>query len=248
MIVSAIKTHKIRPFEISLFSILDKFVKKIPECSVLAITSLIVSLCEGNVVRARGTDKDELIKSEADFYLPRKISRYNLMFTITNNLLIPSAGIDESNADGYYALWPRDPQGTANGVRKYLTRRFGLKKVGVIITDSKTSPLRLGTSGVAIVHSGFEALNSYIGKPDVFGRKLKTTKANMMDALAASAVLEMGEGDEQTPLAIIEDIKLVRFQGRDPSKKELRDLKITMSDDLYAPMLKAVKWHKGKGK
>ena len=248
MKVSPIRTEKIRPYTIGLFQILDKYVKKMPEGSVLALTSVMVSICEGRVIKIGEVDKDDLIKGEADLYLPRKISRYNLMFTITRGILIPSAGIDESNTGGYYALFPKDPQKTANAVRRYLASRFKLKKVGVIITDSKTSPLRWGTNGVALTHSGFSGLNSYIGKPDIFGRNLKMTKANIMDALAASAVVTMGEGDEQTPLAIIEDVPFIKFQGRDPSAREIRELAISIEDDLYSPLLKAVKWRKGKKK
>jgi len=66
-----------------------------------------------------------------------------------------------------------------------------------------------------------------------------------MDGLAAAAVLVMGESNEQTPLAVIEDMPFVKFQARDPSKKELEELKITIQEDLYAPLLKAVKWKKG---
>ena len=245
MKIIPIKTHKIKAFEEDIFLILDKYVRRMPEGSILAVTSKIISLCEGRVVKIGDVDKDELIKSEAEFFLPRKLSRYKIIFAIKNGILAPSAGIDESNADGYYVLWPKDPQETANEIRKYLKRKFRLKRVGVVITDSKTTPLRMGTSGVAIAHSGFEALLDYIGTPDIFGRKLKMTKANIMDALAAAAVLVMGEGAEQTPLAIIEDLPFVKFKSSDPSKSELRDLKIELDDDLYAPMLKAVKWRKG---
>ena len=70
-------------------------------------------------------------------------------------------------------------------------------------------------------------------------------KANIVDALATSAVLVMGEGAEQTPLAIIEDIPFVKFQEKNPSKKELKDFLINMDDDLYGSLLKSVKWRKG---
>lgn len=246
MKVTAIKTHKIRAGESDIFFILDKYLKKMREGSVLAVTSKIISLCEGRVVKIGDADKDKLIISETDFYLPRKLSKYDVMLVIKDGLIVPSAGIDESNADGYYVLWPKDPQKNADEIFKYLKKRFGLKKVGVIITDSKTTPLRWGTGGVAIAHSGFLALNNYIGKPDIFGRKLKMTKANIMDALAAAAVLVMGEGDEQTPLAVLSEASFVKFQNRTPSKRELKELKINIEDDLYAPMLKAVKWRKGR--
>ena len=54
---------------------------------------------------------------EADEYLPRKFVPGGwCMQTIKNNLLIPSAGIDESNANHNYILWPKDPAGIAKKI------------------------------------------------------------------------------------------------------------------------------------
>lgn len=245
MKIKVIKTDKIISNGESLYTILDRYLTALKEHSILAITSKIVSICEGRVIKIEDADKKQLISQEAELLLPQEESKYNITLTIKNNLLIPTAGIDESNGNGYYVLWPSAPQKTANNVRDYLCNRFSLKQVGVIITDSKTTPLRWGTTGVAIVHSGFSALNNYIGKPDIFGRELKVTKANIMDALAVVAVLIMGEGNEQTPLAVIENIPFVQFQDRNPTEEELDELKISLADDLYAPLLKAVKWRKG---
>ena len=161
-------------------------------------------------------------------------------------MVITDSVIDETNGKGYYIHWPKDQQKTANDVRKYLAKKFKLKRVGVIITDSKTSPLRWGVTGVTITHSGFAPLNDYIGTKDIFGRELKFTKSNIMDALGGAAVLVMGEGKEQTPLAIIEDVPLVNFQQRNPTAKELREVNITaLEDDLYKELLCSVKWRKG---
>lgn len=231
-----------------MFKVLDKYLKPVKERSILAITSKIVSICEGRVVKLGKAKKEDLIEQEAEYFLPPEESKYNITLTIKNNLLIPSAGIDESNAAGHLILWPKNPQDTANKVRRYLKKRFSLKRVGVIITDSKTTPLRWGASGAAIVYSGFSPLNNYIGKRDLFGRKFKVQKANIADALATSAVLVMGEGSEQTPLAVIEDVPIVRFKDKNPSKRELDNLNINISEDLYGPLLKSVKWKKGKAK
>lgn len=246
MKVEIIKTHKITLKDKNLLTILDKYLSSLEEKSVLVVTSKIVAICEGRVIKIGKIDKEKLIKQEADLYLPKEESKYEFMLTIKNNLLAPSAGIDESNSSGYYILWPKNPQKTANKIRNYCKKRFKLKNIGVIVTDSKTTPLRWGVTGTAIAHSGFLALNDYIGTPDIFGRLLKATKVNIMDGLAASAVVVMGEGKEQTPLGIISDIPFVKFQKRNPSKKELQGLKIEIEDDLYAPILANVKWRKGK--
>ena len=242
MIIDSIKTEKITLFLKKLVDILDQADFSFQEKSILAITSKIVSLCEGRVIKKGTSDKKTLIEKEADYFLPGWKNQYGITLTIKNNILIPSAGIDESNAAGYYVLWPKNSQKTANEIRKHICSRFKIKNAGVIITDSTTAPLRFGTTGIAIAHSGFSATNSYIGKPDLFGRKLRVTKADIADALATSAVVVMGEGSEQTPLAIIRDIPFVVFQERDPTKKELQSRRISIKKDVYASLLTAVKW------
>ena len=58
----------------------------------------------------------------------------------------------------------------------------------------------------------------------------------------------MGEGVEQTPIVVMEDLKFVEFQDRNPTKKELDDFYIRInSDDLFAPFLQNAPWQKGKG-
>lgn len=247
MKIKAIKTHKITKNDRDLLTILDRYLPKLDEGSIVAVTSKIVAICEGRIVPVESSNKDELIKQEADLYLPREENRYNLFLTIKNNLLAVSAGIDESNSNGNYILWPKDPQGSANRIRKHLAKKFGLKKIGVIITDSKTTPLRWGVIGVAIAHSGFSALYDMIGTEDLFGRKLKMTKVAVADALTVSAALVMGEGREQTPLAVISDVPFVKFQEANPTEEELLELKIAIEDDVYAPLLKSVNWRRGKG-
>lgn len=247
MIIKPIKTSKIVVGDTSITKILDEFVVSFQESSILAITSKIVSICQGRVVKTTEVNKKDLIYREAQLLFPPEKSKYNISITIKDNFLIPTAGIDESNGNGYFILWPNNPQQVANQLREYLCQKFGVKLAGVIITDSKTTPLRLGTSGTGLAHSGFLALNSYIDKPDLFGRHLKVTQSNILDGLAAAAVLVMGEGDEQTPLATLSDLSFVQFQDHDPTKEELDSLTISLEEDLYAPLLTAVPWVKGKG-
>lgn len=247
MNVRTVKTDKVLVGGPTIFELLDKYLSSLQEGSVLAITSKVIAICEGRVVPLGSIDKEELIKAESEYYLPARLSKYGISFTITKNSLIPRAGIDESNGNGNYILWPQQPQQSANEIRQYLAKRFGLKKVGVIITDSTVMPLRYGTVGIVVAHSGFLAANDYRGKPDLFGRPFKVSIASVAGGLAAAAVLQMGEGTEQTPIAIIEDLPFVQFQSRNPNKKELANFYILVSgDDLFAPFLKNAPWQKGK--
>lgn len=246
MKVTAYKTKKVVVGD-GLYKILDKYLPRIEEKSILAITSKIVSITEGRLVRMDGVDKDKLIKQESQFYLPREQNRYNVSLTITRNILAATAGIDESNGNGYYILWPKDPQSTVNAVRAYLKKRFCLKNIGVIITDSKTTPLRWGVTAIAISYSGFKPLKDYIDKKDIFGRPFEFEKLSIIDSIAGAAAVVMGEGAEQTPMAIVSDLPFVEFQSRNPTEKELKELSISPEEDLYGTFLKNVKWKKGEG-
>lgn len=247
MIVTPIRTNKITSRDKSIFEILDKYLKEFNERSVLAVTSKIVSILEGRIVPISRTTKDDLVKKEAQFYIPRNKNKYNICTSITYDNLISSSGIDESNGAGNYVLWPKNPQKSANQIRQYLNNRFKIKNAGVLIIDSHTIPLRPGVSGFALSHSGFLAIKRYIGKPDLFGRAFHMTNQSIMDGLAASASVAMGEGNEQTPLAIISNISFVEFQSGNPTKRELNNLKIEVEDDIYSLLLENAPWKKGQG-
>ena len=244
MTINPIKTCRVEAASASLIELLDKYLTDFGEQDILVITSKIVSLCENNVVPA-SSSIDDLVKLESSKYLPADYSAYNYHFTITNNTLISAAGIDASNAGDHYILWPKDSQQTANDMRAYLIKRFGIKQAGVVITDSTCTPFRLGTVGIALAHSGFQALHDYIGQPDLFGRPFLVSRASISGGLAASATLVMGEGAEQTPLAVVTGATFVTFQDRNPTTEEIAKLTIDPKEDLFAPFLDSVDWQDG---
>lgn len=241
MNIVAIKTHAIRPHE-PLLALIDAYLPAVKEQSILAITSKIVSLTEGSVVAKDDTvSKLALIRSSSDAYLDQE-APHGVQITIKNGMLLPSSGIDESNGDGYYILYPRDIQKSAMLLWNHIRKRDNIRQFGVIITDSRTSPMRRGVTGVAIGWCGFQALYSYIDKPDCFNKPLRVTMTNVLDSLACSAVFCMGEGNEQTPLALIQEAPKVIYQDRAPSQAECQELVIPMEDDLYAPLLLNPHW------
>lgn len=222
-------------------------IESLKESSIIAVTSKVVSICEGRCIEIGKIDKNELIKKEADKYLPRENSPFSRSHTIKNGILIGGAGIDESNANGYYILWPKDPDATAKKIWEYLRNKFKIKNLGVIVTDSNARPLRRGIVGLALGLYGFEPLKDYRGKPDIFGKSLKFSQTNLADSLAATAVMVMGEGNEQTPIAIFEDLSFVKFTSSQPKqRKKYSTLKVPFEEDLFYPFLSAVKWIDGK--
>lgn len=243
MHVEAIKTHLIQPNEL-LDDILDRHLLSIPEKTILVITSKIISICQGRILPKTSTSKEELIKQEADAIVQTRENPYGIYLTIKNNILIPSAGIDESNGGDIYILYPKDIQNTAIALWNYIRKKHSIEHLGIIITDSHTTPLRRGVTGIALGWCGFEPLYSYVGKPDLYDKSMRMTQINLLDALATSAVLVMGEGNEQTPLAVISDAPKISFISRPPIPAEEQSILIPMEEDLYAPLLMGTTWLK----
>ncbi len=233
-----------------LYGVMRMALPKLPERSVLVITSKIVSIGEGRCIpKEHYPDKDVLIKKEADKYLPREETPGTwVMHTLKRNIFIPSAGIDESNSGAYYTLWPKDPQASAQKIWKMLRRAYRIKNLGIVISDSHSVPLRRGMMGFALSYYGFQPLKEYRGTNDLFGREMKMTQRNFPDALATAAVMAMGEGNESMPLALIRDIPDITFGTRTPkSRFPHSSFEIKTREDLYYPFLSAVRWKKGGG-
>lgn len=229
-----IKTIKTKVFcaNDNLLEFIFKYFKKIPDKSVLVITSKIVALSEGRVVNCKDkNEKIKIIKKESEFAVKTKYT----WLTIKDGAVMASAGVDESNADGKLILLPKNSFVSADILRKKIMHKFNLKNLGILITDSRTFPLRKGIVGVALGYAGFEGLRNYVGKKDIFGRVLKMSRTDIADSLATSAVLCMGEGREQQPLALITDAPVVFM-----NKINKKELLIDPKEDMYRPFFEKI--------
>ena len=237
MQIIPIKTRVMNPPKDDLYDVLDNFCPTLKEGDVFLVTSKILAIHQGLCIpMSEVKNKDDLIKKEAEIFIPREEGLgEHVILTLKENTLIPSAGIDESNANGYYILWPKNSEKEAKKICEYLKEKFSLKKLAVIITDSHTTPLRYGVLGISIGAYGLNPLKDYREEKDIFGREIKMTQINIVDALAVMGVLIMGEGAEQTPMAIIREADLVKFTNQEKYK----DLLIPVKEDIYYPLLKA---------
>lgn len=253
MRVTAISSRPFIPSKDDLYARLDESVTHIPKRSVVAISSKVVAIGEGRCVALpEGVDptnfKDTLIVEEADLYIPRNpYALHRRFFTIKNGSLIGSAGIDQSNGNEPFILWPQDLMRSAHELRIYLMERHGVRELGVIITDSTSAPMRNGVTGITIGYAGFHAQLDYRGLPDLFGRLLKFERLNIADSLAATATLAMGEGNECTPFVLIEDVAHVTFTEIEATDPFLA-LTVSMEEDLFAPFIQNAPWQEGKRK
>lgn len=231
-----IKTRKFLPPQDSLFPFLDKFIPQLKDKDLLFLTSKIISIGQGRAVPAKSmAQKLKLIKAEADAYFPGQPHG----LTLKDQTLTPYAGIDRSNANNHYVLWPKDPPLAAKAIWKYLRRRHRIKNLGIIIIDSFCLPLRWGHMGISIGFYGFHPNRPYAGQPDIFGHKIIQGNSNLIDALSAFAGILMGEGNEQTPLLLARGCDFIKFTD----KNTLSELKIPAGQsDLWSPLLKIFKF------
>ncbi len=203
------------------------------EGAILAVTSKIVSLAENRLVPKGTISKKNLIEREAEVNLGE--IGYGSILTIKEGHFIASAGIDESNSeDGHFILYPEDPFASARQLGLHLRRRLTSSQTGVLLTDSRTTPLRLGVTGISLAHWGFRGLLNKVGEKDLFGSPLQMTKVNVADSLGAAATLLMGEADESQPLALIRWPSGIEFT----EESDRQELRSRLEEDLYYPFFK----------
>lgn len=206
-------------------------IAQLEEKDILVVSSKLFCLWKGLSVPYRSKrQKEELIRREASAALKTKLA----WLTVKAGMVMTNAGIDESNADGKLLLLPDDLYACARELRAELKRAYGLKKLGIIITDSMILPLRAGVIGAAAAYAGFEGVRDERGKKDIFGKPLETTLVNLADALAAAAAALMGERNERRPLCRIQGAP-VKFTERTRPD----EIQYPPEQDLYAPLFKA---------
>ncbi len=184
---------------------------------ILVISSKFVSMSENRLVElskvrvkkagkelARALDMDEklaqLVVDEADTIFS---GVPGFALAIKNGVIAPNAGIDKSNVfPGHAILYPKDPFLSAEKIRRGIFERIG-KSVGIVLSDSRLMPTRIGTTGVAIAVSGFEPVKDERGRKDLFGNVLRVTQRAIADDITSAAQLIMGEADEGIPIVVV---------------------------------------------
>lgn len=182
---------------------------------ILVISETMISRARGRVVEleeieitdearevSRKTDKDlricQLVVNEAD-----KIVEVEKSFIVTelDGLVCANAGVDLSNAGEGKAILPlKKPHQVAEKYSEKL-------ETGIVISDSVGRPFRKGAVGLAKAHSNLSPFASYVGKKDLFGREMETTKECVVDELASAANLVLGESDKGIPIAVIRNFE-----------------------------------------
>ncbi|MGQ9544109.1 MAG: coenzyme F420-0:L-glutamate ligase [Candidatus Bathyarchaeia archaeon] len=199
---------------------------KVKDGDILAVTSKVISISQGRIVRLDTVQPSNLAYALSEKYsldpeyVELIISEADRLYggtdqalcTIKDGVMIANAGVDRKNVPaGYAVLFPKDPQKVAEDLRRRLYTSTG-KYVGVVIVDSRVTPLRLGTVGVALGFAGFEPVRNCVGLKDLYGKPLQITRHCQVDDLAGATHLLMGELDERAAAVLVRGapIKIIR--------------------------------------
>jgi coenzyme F420-0:L-glutamate ligase/coenzyme F420-1:gamma-L-glutamate ligase len=219
---------------------------KIEDGDVIVVAQKILSKAEGRVVRL-----NEIVPSRRAEELARVVRKsaklVELVLRETNSVLKASpeillvedklgsvcinAGIDKSNVEGRdeFALLPEDSDESARLLRERIRVLTG-KSVAVIVCDTYSRPFRRGQVNFAIGFAGINPFRDYRGKKDLFGQILRVKNIAVVDELAATAELLMGQGDEARPVVVFKGLKEVAL---DSEKHEVQELYMPKKDDLF---------------
>ena len=210
---------------------------------VLVISSKFVSMSESSIIDLKNVKVSKRARALASkFKMDERIAQVTLqesdyvvsgipgfLLTITDGMIAPNAGIDKSNCpQGKIVLYPKDSFKTANELRKKFLKKYGIK-IGIVISDSRLMPTRIGCTGIAIGVSGFDPVDDERGKTDLYGKKLKVTFKATADCLATIGVFMMGESNESIPCVVIRGAN-VRETKRSLSMK---DMTVNPKIDIY---------------
>jgi len=228
---------------------LDRQKLTIEDGDLLAITSKVVATVEGRLKKLSSVKPSEKAKKLAKQYdlepsfVEIVLQESKLIYggvskallTLKNNALTANAGVDHKNVPkGYVALWPKNPQKSAEKIRKEMLEKTG-KQVGVLIIDSRVTPLRMGTTGFALGIAGFEPLRDYRFDKDLCGNSISITRHAIADDIASAAHLLMGESSEQTPVVLVKNAPVELCDKVDPKstiipKKECLFTKLLLQE------------------
>ncbi len=120
-----------------------------------------------------------------------------------------NAGIDRSNVpEGNLLLLPKRPTESARRIRRNLAA-----DPAVIVTDTCGRAFRYGQTAVTIGWAGIPASRDWRGETDREGFELEATVQSVVDELAGTANLLMGEGDGGTPVVLVRDWSFGNHEG-----------------------------------
>lgn len=213
------------------------------ENDIVILSSKFVSMSEASLIdlkSVRVSNRARVLASR--FNMDEKIAQISLqesdylvsgipgfLLTINDGMIAPNSGIDKSNCPpGKIVLYPKDSFKSAKQLRKKFFKKFGIK-IGIVISDSRLMPTRIGCTGIAVGVSGFDPVDDERGKRDLFGKKLKVTFKATADCLATIGVFVMGESNESIPIVVIRGANVKKTERN----LSMKDMTVNPKIDIY---------------
>ncbi|GAB4084863.1 hypothetical protein GCM10028784_14930 [Myceligenerans cantabricum] len=198
---------------------------------VVAVTSKIVSKAEGRVVAA--DDREQAITDETVRVVATRERPGVPPLRIVENrlgLVMAAAGVDASNTpEGTILLLPQDPDESARRIRAALQGRFGLDRLGVVVTDTAGRPWRDALVDIAVGAAGLSPTDDLRGGTDSHGRPLNVTVTAVADEVASATELVRGKATGRA-VAVVRG--LARYVSDDDGPGA-RSLVRPSTDDLF---------------
>jgi len=228
-----VRTRLVKPNDDLVGIILEALTRQgltIDDGDVLVFASKVVSMVQGRLARLdtispsgeakRLAEKYELDSRFAEVVLSEADEVYGgvsgAVLTLKDGVLIANAGVDRKNAPmGSVVLWPENPHASAEKIRTEILERAD-RRIGVLIIDSRVTPLRMGTTGVAIGIAGFNPIRDCRAEKDLYGNRVLITRHALADDLAGAAHLVMGETAARMPAVFAKQVPISLTEEADP--------------------------------
>lgn len=154
-----------------------------------------------------------------------------LFFQREDGSVNSEAGIDESNVPGEntISLLPQSPHQTAANLAARLQGKTEAE-IGVIINDSEINVLRPGSSDIALGWWGLRQVSPHFGRKDRQGLAKFGGVDNIVDTLAATCGLLMGQTDQSLPAVLVRGLPAFCFDFY----RESRSIQKLSADQLPA--------------
>jgi coenzyme F420-0:L-glutamate ligase / coenzyme F420-1:gamma-L-glutamate ligase len=207
LILQSLKNSDRSLFDRDIIIIAQKIISK-AEDRIINLSSVSPSKQSLEIARRQRKDARiiELIMRESVSVV--KMSRGVIITETRHGFICANSGIDQSNILAGHQnalLLPEAPDRSAQRIRNAIMSKTN-KQIAVIITDTFGRPFREGQTNVAIGIAGIKPIRSYIGKNDLYGRKLRATEIAIADEIASAAELVMGKLG-RVPVAIMRGYK-----------------------------------------
>ncbi|MBK8756457.1 MAG: coenzyme F420-0:L-glutamate ligase [Actinomycetales bacterium] len=174
------------------------------EGDLLVVSSKVAAKAAG--LEADSSDKAAVVAAQTVSVVAERATAEGVTRVVRSlaGPVLAAAGVDASNTGGrdVLLLLPHDPDAVCRALRLAVQSRSGVRRLGVILSDTAGRPWRTGVADFALGTAGVQVLDDLRGRPDADGSLLQVTTRALADEIAAAADLVKGKVD-RTPAALV---------------------------------------------